>query len=133
MLQLSRLSCSCEEATVSRPPSLYVVPLFPPVGEQAASSMVPMPAMASSRNERGLAPLMRPPSECSRADQRQALAPPASADNAEHFTGGYPKGSKKGRLFQTFLTPPPSFTPQFPAFHNDGSGAPVGARLSQCG
>src|SRR2546425_8522921 len=133
MLQLSRLSCSCQEATVSRPPSLYVVPLFPPVGEQAASSMVPMPATASSRNERGLAPLMRPPSECSRADQRQALARPASADNAQHSTGGYPKGAKKGRLFQSCLTPPPQSTHQSAAFHHAVSGAAVGARLCRCG
>src|SRR2546429_1548529 len=118
MLQLSRLSCSCQEATVSRPPTLYVVPLFPPVGEQAASSTVPMPATASSRIERWLAPLIRPPSESSRADQRQALARPASADNAQHSTGGHPKGSKKRRLFPSWLTRLLQFTHQSAAFQH---------------
>src|SRR5712664_3698383 len=132
MLQLSRLSCSCQEATVSRPPSLYVVPLFPPVGEQAVSRTVPMPATASSR-KRGLAPLMRPPSESSPADQRQALARPASADNAQHSTSGYPKGSKKRRLFQCCLTPPLQSTHQSAAFHDVVSGAAFGARLCRCG
>src|SRR5882672_8172671 len=111
MLHASRLSCSCQEATVSLPPSLYVGPLFPPVGEQAASSTVPIPATTSSRNERGLAPLMRPPSESSRADQRQALARPTSADDGQHSTGGQPKGSKKARLFQSCLTRGPLVHP----------------------
>src|SRR2546429_6395740 len=133
MLQLSRLSCSCQEATVSLPPSLYVVPLFPPVGEQAASSTMPMPVTASSRFERGLAPLMRPPSESSPADQRQALARPASADNAQHSTGGYPKRSKKHRLFQSCLTRPLQSTHPSAAFHEVGSRAPFGARVCQVG
>src|SRR2546427_7310317 len=110
MLQLSRLSCSCQEATVSRPPSLYGVPLFPPVGEQAASSMVPMPATASSRNERGLAPLMRPPSEFSRADQRRTRGRGAPADNAPRYHRGAPKKPKKNPSFSYFLphpAPPP--------------------------
>src|SRR5207244_6351196 len=129
MLQLSRLSCSCQEATVSRPPTLYVVPLFPPVGEQAASSTVPMPATASSRTERGLAPFMRPPSESSRADQRQALTRPASADNAQHSTGGQVKGSKKGRHLQSCLTRTLQSTQQSAALYDLVLGAELGAVL----
>src|SRR5207244_8790282 len=119
--------------TATRPPTLYVVPVFPPVGEQAASSTVPMPATASSRTERGLAPFMRPPSESSRADQRQALTRPASADNAQHSTGGQLKGSKKGRHFQSCLTRPLQSTHQSAAFHDVVSGAVLGARLCRCG
>ena len=109
------------------------VDTIPLVGEQAVTSTVPMPATASSRIERWLAPLIRPPSESSRADQRQALARPASADNAQHSTGGHPKGSKKRRLFQSCLTRLLQSTHQSAAFHDVVSGAALGARLCRCG
>src|ERR1700694_6325001 len=99
MLQERRLSCSCQEATVSLPPSLADVPVLPPLGVQATSSTLPMPATASSRNERWLAPLIRPPSGSSRADQRRGAGPPAPAAAwGESFGGGGGGGEKQPRL-----------------------------------
>src|SRR2546423_10434834 len=67
MLQASRLSCSCQDATVTFPPDLGDELELPLVGAQATSSTPPMAAIANSLHRPGLVPVIRPPSGCSRS------------------------------------------------------------------
>ena len=60
MLQASRLSCSCHEATVSFPPAFGDDVVVLELGAQATSMTVPALATTSRRNQRGLVPLIRP-------------------------------------------------------------------------
>src|SRR5438132_11190542 len=59
MLQASKLSCSCHEATVSFPPALGDEVVVPVLGAQATSMTVPAVATTSRCNQRGRAPVIR--------------------------------------------------------------------------
>src|SRR5438552_12923692 len=59
MLQASKLSCSCQEATVSFPPALGDEVVVPVLGAQATSMTVPAVATTSRCNQRGRAPVIR--------------------------------------------------------------------------
>src|ERR1700730_1616964 len=61
MLQASRLSCSCHEATVSVPPALGVEVVVLAVGAHAPRTTVPAVATTSRRNQRGQVPVIDPP------------------------------------------------------------------------
>lgn len=60
MLQASKLSCSCQEATVSFPPALGDELVVPGLGAQATRSTVPAAATRSRRNQRGRVLVIRP-------------------------------------------------------------------------